>query len=398
MVDDPGSDDPDAGDGVLTDPVITVGESPGQPDPTACRPHGVSETLTAGFPLPEWSPASLGTLRAAVLFVDFPDAAARHSTQHEFELGFADAEYYLREFSYGKLDLELVALHRWLRIEQGHARYLSENGELGGVEFNEATVRLADSEFDFTDISVAIVVMPSSNFSFANFGGAARGGMVRTDEGTIVTARANVRPFDEPREPARWGGAVHELVHGLGLLDMYPFDSGRHELPEEPRGAVWFGLMGLRTYFPDVSESADFAWEMLAWSRWQLGWLDAEQVRCVTTNDATVILGPIAYPGAGIAMAAVPLSDIEVIVIESRRATGLDVELATDGVLVYTVDAALGSGQLPVKVARDTGDGQIDDYPILSVGQSVTVRGYTITVIADDGDTHTVTITRTGGG
>lgn len=66
-------------------------------------------------------------------------------------------------------------------------------------------------------------------------------------------------------------------------------------------------------------------------------------------------------------------------------------------VLVYTVDASLGSGDLPLKVAGDSGNGQVDDFPVLGVGESVTVRGYTITVTADDGDTHTITITRDGG-
>ena len=40
----------------------------------------------------------------------------------------------------------------------------------------------------------------------------------------------------------------------------------------------------------------------------------------------------------------------------------------------------------------------VSDYPILTVGDRATVWGYTITVVADDGDTHTVTIAKTGGG
>ena len=63
-----------------------------------------------------------------------------------------------------------------------------------------------------------------------------------------------------------------------------------------------------------------------------------------------------------------------------------------------TVDAALESGMLPVKLTSDTGDGQLEHYPVLTVGASVTVRGYTITVVADAGDTHTVTIAKVGEG
>ena len=110
-------------------------------------------------------------------------------------------------------------------------------------------------------------------------------------------------------------------------------------------------------------------------------------------------------------MAAVQLNAREVIVIESRRKLGYDrgtdytapdggrttiPNLIEEGVLVYTVNALVESGQLPMRIAGDSGDGQVDDFPVLGVGESVTVAGYTITVTADDGDTHTVTITRHG--
>ena len=98
---------------------------------------------------------------------------------------------------------------------------------------------------------------------------------------------------------------------------------------------------------------------MLAWSRWQLGWLDATQVRCIVEPEATVVLAPVAAPGDGIAMAAIPVSHTEMIIIESRRKIGYDAGLehrwsngvyttypglATEGVLVYTVDAARTTG------------------------------------------------------
>ena len=99
-----------------------------------------------------------------------------------------------------------------------------------------------------------------------------------------------------------------------------------------------------------------------------------------------------------------------VIVIESRRTVGYDAGtewvdpesrarttlpgLVSEGVLVYTVDTFFGTGDLPVKVAGDSGDSEVDDFPVLGLGESVTVRGYTVTVTADDGDTHTVSITR----
>ena len=62
--------------------------------------------------------------------------------------------------------------------------------------------------------------------------------------------------------------------------------------------------------------------------------------------------------------------------------------------LLYTVNASTYSGNLPIKVVGVPDGG----FPVLQVGESATVRGYTITVVADGGDTHTVTITRAGDG
>ena len=63
--------------------------------------------------------------------------------------------------------------------------------------------------------------------------------------------------------------------------------------------------------------------EMLAWSRWQLGWLEPAQIRCVTGTEATVTLSPVANPGTGTAMAAIPISRHKAIVMESRHKLAL---------------------------------------------------------------------------
>ena len=102
-------------------------------------------------------------------------------------------------------------------------------------------------------------------------------------------------------------------------------------------------------------------------------------------------------------MVAIPISETQIIVVENRRGFGYDKGLATGGVLVYTVDASVESGQLPIKVAGTASHPQaqvfpnlIDDYPLLTQGQRVTVGDYTITVSSAATDTYTVTITKTG--
>ena len=396
-----------------------------------CRPYGPPPPHhTAGFPLPGWTVPSIGTMRVAVLFVDFPDAVATHSTEVEAALGLPYAEAYLEAVSYGQLDVEFVPLHRWLRAENNHDHY-AHPGALGDarVVIDSEAVRLADPSFDFTGFHAAMTVLPSSHFA----GGENNLYGLRTDEGPVgPVSRVNNFALDDPREPFRWGDvAAHELMHGLGLTDHYPYDGSLHQLPE-PSGSEAvvrsnFGLMGLTAVFraraedsrhridwvyPDGGRTTSYtellnAIEMLAWSRWQLGWLDESQVRCIDTPDARVKLAPVADPDAGVAMAVVPLSNTEMLVIESRRQTGYDAveqerfpngvvasvpRLADEGVLIYTVDASRLTGGLPVRLAGDSGNGQVDAYPILVRGERAFVAGYTIGVVSDDGDTHTVQI------
>lgn len=400
-----------------------------------CRPRGVdSDNGTAGFPLHSDVAPATGTLRVAVLFMDFPDAQATHTTHEEAAFGLSYVEQYLEAASYGRLNVELVPHHTWLRAEHSYTRYSAE------ITLVETTaiiwpasvhaISLADDEMDFSDIDVVLTVFPSSHFDSGN----AHGTTV-ADGATLKLARVGTAKRSQPAELFFWGfNAAHEVTHTLGLLDLYPYDAGRHDTTDAiPHGKTrvdaWWGLMLMRSWF--IADSTDprlqHTWrhtsglteagydhgldipEMLAWSRWQLGWLEESQVRCVNDSNATVMLAPVAQPGDDTAMAAVPLSNHELIVIESRRTLGYDVgrsftapdgwstkypALITEGVLVYTVDTLVGTGELPIKIAGDTGDGEVDDFPVLQVGESVTVHGYTITVTADGGDTHTVEIRR----
>ena len=124
------------------------------------------------------------------------------------------------------------------------------------------------------------------------------------------------------------------------------------------------------------------------------GWLDESQVRCIEELDITqtVELTTIAQPGDGFAMVAIQLSSRDVIVIESRRQARLRrrqtphcgqrrVHDASEPdhrrrAHLHSRLAHSQTGELPLKIAGDSGDGQVDDFPVLQVGESVTVRGY----------------------
>ena len=239
------------------------------------------------------------------------------------------------------------------------------------------------------------------------------------------------------RTPLRGSGRIVPCHKRM----LYPSDDSLRDHPEPPPGKRWvanqIGLMGLWANFltgdsdprlahelhlPDGRRYTAYAYhlqarEMLAWSRWQLGWLQPGQVRCLTglETEKTVTLRPVASPGVGTAMVAIPLSETEIVVIESRRRLGYDAgheyryddgasttlpTLAGSGVLVYVINAARSGGQMPVRVIGPSDDPypilHFKDYPLLTDGESVSVGGYTITVRSSDDDTDVLTITRDG--
>lgn len=83
--------------------------------------------------------------------------------------------------------------------------------------------------WQFRLLSTIDSTIPSPPLHFA--GGNALGDAT-ADDVTITATRVNTGRLEEPREPDDWGSvAAHELMHNLGLLDMYPYDGAVQRLP-----------------------------------------------------------------------------------------------------------------------------------------------------------------------
>jgi M6 family metalloprotease-like protein len=267
--------------------------------------------VTEGRSLPGTVAPSRGTLRAILLLVHASDAPPDQSTLPPAEL-VDEASEWVRSVSYGRLELRVDTLPRWLSLPGAAAEYVADPGRY----FRDA-VAAADPYVDFSTVDV-VYLAPSSGTPETTTSAILNGFGVRADGKELRLWIPFGAGFaSAPSDPAL---LLHETGHLLGLPDLYAAGA--------PSTFHRWDLMAAR--WPS---------ELLAWHRWKLGWLDADQIVCVAGRTRrTVTLTPLERPGGTKAVFVERGS--RVFAVEVRARAGYDRTLCDAGVLVYSVDQA----------------------------------------------------------
>jgi M6 family metalloprotease-like protein len=371
------------------------------PDDTTNLPPTVTSTpaaptSTPNLPScrPEWPTAGYtGTFRAAVIFVDFPDFEATTTVQELWDpIAFAPTELY-KTMSYGKLNLELVPLlDKFYRMPSvsssyGYARGLTTDSHLKYI--NDALAAVGP-DASFADIDTLYIIPPkfASEISFST----STASDVIALDGSVITSSIT---FGQDLF-FTWGPKTvnHETGHAMGLPDLYPYDGGA--IQQFVGGFDMMGVIG--------GQSPDY----MAWHKWRLEWLDESQVVCVVEKNGTSEhrIGPIEVadeardsPKA----IAIPVGGTEYVMVEVRSDMGANKGACGTGVLLYTADSALGSGDAPIKVIDtklESGGcdashgGELNDAP-LKVGEEWdTGKGVVIRVKSQEWNDYIIEVER----
>ncbi len=370
----------------IPEPTATTAVEPtaNSGDISACKIRSYSFTNVGfGLPNPMYKLPTLGVVKTIVLFADFPDVPAAQTPEEALSVISPNAEKFFNDISYGKMTWTLEPHFVWLHLSQPSSYY----GEAirsyeGHLEFIQEAVTLADADVDFST-AASVVVMVPPEATAVGYGPAfgANAGQGYTADGKTfsngVTSGADV--------PA-WGflWLNHETGHTMGLPDLYAYQYDAANYDDQHRFVGGFGLMG----YIDGSAPEFFAFE-----RWQLGWLEDSQIICQPEGEQTTTITPIETAG-GVKAVMIPISDSKVIVIESRRPIGYDDSLVKSGVLVYTVDTSIYSGEGTLVVYPILENDPYREQSPLANGESITVENVTITVTGStaEGDTVQVTI------
>jgi M6 family metalloprotease-like protein len=319
--------------------------------------------------------------------VDFPDAPAT-MTPAEALARISPAQDVFKEMSYGKLSYNLKPQLKWYRMSKNSTEYVA-----GGWTFfkhrdyiSEAA-KLADSEVDFSGTdNLIILANPDAKgmgYSGPAFAAVRNSGI--TLDGKYISNGAT-SAYDLNNWKSIW--LNHEISHSMGLVDLYAFTSSNSTNRYDGlRFTGEFSYMGLSSY---ESNSPS----LLAFERWNLGWIEDSQIECTKSSKLTKLISPVQVSG-GTKAIIIPISNTKAVVVESRRALGIDKALIKSGALVYVVDSSIQSGLGPIKVFPSdlVNDPRYLNAP-RTTGESVTVEGVTIKVVQSDASGDTVEITK----
>ena len=338
-----------------TSGATAVPDAAPDPVPPPCSPSLYSApyremnegTTNAALPL-----QPNGRIRAVMLFVDFPDLHSSESTSALYDRLVPRSRTWFNEVSYGRVQLEVAPVHRWFRMPRSLGTYGLRNGITWPEhhDYMADAIGAADAAVDFSAYQVVYVVAATGTSverspAFQSYPGSG----IHAD-GTEVRYGATF--FEDTRSDPRYASMVliHETGHVIGLPDLY-----------DVRNPVFWTLFRFAGGW-DMMSWNDPGGHFLAWEKWKLGWLDPSQLTCLRgPGELTTTITPLERAG-GLKAIVVPTGISSAYVLEARRRIGQDSRLCEDGILVYSVDSSVRSGEGPVLVHAAQRDGNGDAF------------------------------------
>lgn len=358
----------------------------------------------AGFP--EWNTLTLskGTVKWALIPIDFPDLRGEKNFRSRVDDQMKLLSEWYSTVSEGKFNVEWVVQDKWVTLPGMAKDYIiptsvNLNNAANGPKLFKEAMDAADKVFDFTNIQTVNFILPSGQtFMGEGSQGFPWDQAVKdyvSNEGKISSYSIPGEFFDLPGK-TYWSYWAHEFGHAIGLPHI-----GASKGDTPPFNAL--DLMGGQ----DGPSR-----ELSGWLRFYARWLPDEKVYCKESNNLKSVeltLIPLSETDLGIKLAIIPLLGSKAIIIESRRVTKFSCTTPTlrNGVLVYIYDAKLGHNEnflIPVtpkgRQSEDDSCGELNNRSDLSKdellhkGDKVTIDGITIEVILHENKLDIINISR----
>ncbi|MFI6682500.1 M6 family metalloprotease domain-containing protein [Streptomyces sp. NPDC050485] len=332
-------------------------------------------------------PRPVRTLNAVMIFLSFPDSRPSTDPKDLAADYFPATSRFFDQASYGKFRLNAEPQQRWVRMPAASTSYRIERDWDPGqrTRYLRDAIRAADPTTDFSKYDIVYLVadpdapgVDSDATKVVNFDRP-----VRADGRDIKRV---VTVFEH--HPPDRNVLAHETGHVFDLPDLY-------HRPQDGKPGDW------DTYVGDwdvMGSQFGTAPDLFGWQKWKLGWLDRQEVVCVTGDGTSRITleplsaSPAKAGAAGKRLAVMRTGEDRAIAIEVRVSAGLDRASCKEGVLVYRVRSASASGGGPIQVLDAHPDSEAcwekSVYPPLAdapveLGETFTVPGEGIKIEAE---------------
>ena len=361
---------------------------------SACKlPTNLQSDEHYGFPRSGNLIPTLGEHKSISLFVYFDDLPFEQRQFDEWKNNqIPTFEKYVAAMSYGKLKYKVDIFEKPIRISKSVLTYNLDsahdappkpNANAGGL-ISDA-VFAVDSEIDFSKYEFINVITPwtrligfegttgvrlnadGKQFNFASFG--------------------PIREYvDDPKKKIWF---LHEAGHMMGLIHQFNV-RGDWSATGFP---IWSAMA------TGVSSAPEF----MAWERFLLGWLSAEQVRCIENFDQGAFTSKLSSLSAMDNEAKTILikqGGSKILVIESRRSSDLNfLSKEEEGVLVYTIDVNIrsndGAANLVFntpKIRNSANSGGL--VGTLNSGEILTSGGIKVKILSSDASGDIVRVSK----
>jgi len=324
-----------------------------------------------GFPRPQG--ALSGKVNPKILFIplSFSDTPAFSEADIARVQGVLnEVQDIYKKTSYGSVNIsfEILDKTKWLVIEKTAESYGLTNPrpQQNNTEALKEILLKVDPSVNF-DLYDGVII-ETVRYPGRGVGQAFLGQRFPTRNGT-----ANAVSLETSMNAASFGTIAHELGHTLfGFEDLYVFlNDQRPSVPGGPTPAGSWDMMSA------------FSREFFGWSKFLSGWLENNQVRCLSNQSETVhYIESLETLNKEPKLVLINLQEGVTIGIEVRQRS----IYIPRGVLVYKVDSRINHGDGPITAQSD----------LLSEGKSLVIDGWKISALIEGVEGMLVKVEKVG--
>ena len=311
-----------------------------------------------GFPRPQGVISGAVTPKILFIPLNFPDVPSFSDADLiRVQETLKEVQEFYKKTSYGlvRIEYQILEKSKWPTMDKSAESYglINPRPQQNNTEALKEILAKVDSSinFDLYDgVTIETVRHPG-------------GGVGQAFLGQIFPTR-NGSAKGVSLETAMAAGSFHTLAHELGhtlfgLEDLYVFIN-------EQRPSVSGGPIPAGSWDMMSNSSREF----FGWSKFLNGWLEDQQVRCLSNQVNSVhYLESLEIPSPAPKLILINLQEGVTISVEVRQLDGS----ASRGVLVYKIDSRINHGDGPITAQRD----------LLDEGKSLLIDGWKVTALEE---------------